>query len=58
MERFVRGHEYIFSSPCVIDSLEGFEASVLVEEPETIKEFLKINKISKKQLIEWLIENY
>jgi len=37
-----------------------FNSSIFIEieEPESIKEFLEVNKLSKKKLLKWLIKNY
>lgn len=34
------------------------EFYVEVEQPETLKEFLKVKNLKKKQLVNWLNENY
>jgi len=34
------------------------EIFIEVDEPETIKEFLKVHNITKTELVEWLNQNY
>lgn len=47
-----------FKSSHLISGSMNPEITIEVNVPETIKEFCNIYDISKKTLLEWLIENY
>ena len=51
-------YTYTFTTHEYIPNHGTLEHFVEVEEPETMKEFLSNEEISKKELVEWLNKNY
>ena len=49
---------YEFTGYDNLDNIDTLEVFIEVEEPETIKEFLCENDITKKDLVKWLNKNY
>ena len=52
-----REYIYTFTSSSLTPS-NDFEVFVMVDEPETLKEFCELHNMPKKVVVEWLIKNY